>query len=55
MFILDISKEYKSWINLLKLSNKKEYFDIARNIRQYIQVLIKINQNIESDMAQKEL
>lgn len=55
MFILDISKEYKSWVNLLKYSNKNEYFDIARNIRQYIQVLIKISQNLESDIAQKRI
>lgn len=54
-FILDISKECKSWINLLKYSNKNECFDIARNIRQYIQVLIKINQSQESDMTQKRI
>lgn len=54
-FFLDISKEYKSWVNLLKYSNKNKYFDIARNIRQYIQVLIKINQSLESDMTQKRI
>ncbi|MCH7395357.1 hypothetical protein MMP66_13930 [Acinetobacter dispersus] len=54
-FILDISKGYKNWVNLLKYSNKNEYFDIARNIRQYIQVLIKINQIQESDITQKRI
>lgn len=54
-FILDISKGYKNWKNLLKYSNKNEYFDIARNIRQYIQVLIKINQSQESDTTQKRI
>ncbi|MFW1817539.1 hypothetical protein ACG9X6_23325 [Acinetobacter guillouiae] len=54
-FILGISKEYKNWIDLLKYSNKNEYFDIARNIRQYLQVLMKINQSLESDMAQKRI
>lgn len=54
-FILDISKGYNKWRDLLKYSNKNEYFDIARNIRQYIQVLIKINQSQESDITQKRI
>lgn len=54
-FILDISKECRSWGNLLKYSNKNEYFDIARNIRQYIQVLIKIDQSLESNIVQKKI
>ncbi|MHA3093151.1 hypothetical protein [Acinetobacter brisouii] len=53
--ILDTSKECSSWVKLLKYSNKNKYLDIAKNIRQYLQVLIKVDQSLNSNMVQKKI